>query len=281
MNKHPKSERFVIPHHWTDRQIALLERLDRQRAVFCYWCSDAWGFPSNGGTCTVRARPALEQTEPGPMSLCERGTLHATREPHRWQGVRVWVVALLGDVVEQDHKLGALKRVFVGEFLPGDQCPPSCRAAMRADLRGANLGGANLRGADLGGADLRGANLGGANLERADLGGADLGGAYLGGANLELANFGGAYLGGANLELADLGGAYLGGAYLGGADLRGANLGGTNLRGADLRGADLERTDLERANFGGADLRGAYLGHLKPAPSGWHTLASGYLEKDQ
>jgi len=226
MNTRPKSEQFVVPHHWTDRQIALLECLDRQRAVFCYWCSDAWGFPSNGGTCMNRARPSLEQSEPGPLTLCERGTLHATREPHRWKGVRVWVVALLGDVVEQDHKLGALKRVFVGEFLPGDKCPPSCRASMRANLEGANLEGANLEGANLEGANLEGANLRGAYLR-------------------------GAYLRGANLE---------------GAYLRGANLEGANLRGAYLRGANLG---------------GAYLGGAQPAPAGWHTLASGYLEKDQ
>jgi len=78
---------------------------------------------------------------------------------------------------------------------------------MKANLRGANLGGADLRGANLYGADL-----GGANLYGADLGGADLYGANLRGANL-------------------------GGADLGGADLYGANLGGADLGGADLYGA--------------------------------------------
>jgi hypothetical protein len=110
---------------------------------------------------------------------------------------------------------------------------------IRADLRGAYLGGANLRGAYLRGAYLGGANLGGANLGGADLRGAYLRGANLGGANLRNANLGGANLRGADLGSADLGSADLESADLGSAYLRGANLGSAYLRGADLRGAYL------------------------------------------
>jgi hypothetical protein len=104
--------------------------------------------------------------------------------------------------------------IFTAEIEATDDTPVSIRLGLavkaackvRANLRGAYLGGA-----DLGGADLRGAYLGGADLR-----GANLGGAYLRGADLE----------GANLRGADLEGANLRGAYLGGADLEGANLGG-------------------------------------------------------
>ncbi len=63
------------------------------------------------------------------------------------------------------------------------------------------------------------------------------------------------------------------------ADLRGADLSGADLSGADLSGAYLRGADLSGADLSGAYLRGAYRPY--DAPTGWHTLASGYLEKDQ
>jgi len=36
--------------------------------------------------------------------------------PDRWQGERVWVVALYGDVLWEDDKCGALKREIIGEI---------------------------------------------------------------------------------------------------------------------------------------------------------------------
>jgi hypothetical protein len=58
-------------------------------------------------------------------------------------------------------------------------------------------------------------------------------------------------------------------------DLEGASLEGANLARANLEGARLEGANLE-----GANLVGAYLGRSQPPPSGWHTLASGYLGRD-
>ena len=103
-------------------------------------------------------------------------------------------------------------------------------------------------------ANLYGANLSGANLSRANLSGANLYGANLSGANLY----------GASLSGADLSGASLYGADLYGANLYGANLSGANLYGANLSGADLSR---------------AYRGSSSKIP-GWHTLVSGYLERE-
>lgn len=93
----------------------------------------------------------------------------------------------------------------------------------------------------------------------------------------------------ADLRGADLSGAYLGGADLRGADLRGADLSGAYLRGADLRGAYLSGAYLGGAHLGGANLSGAYLGGAylggayrgsSPAPTGWRTSVTGYLERD-
>jgi hypothetical protein len=52
---------------------------------------------------------------PGPLELCSKGTLHATLLPPKWKGERWWIVALIGDVVDGDDKLGALQREIVGE----------------------------------------------------------------------------------------------------------------------------------------------------------------------
>jgi hypothetical protein len=191
---------------WTDAQREHLQRLIDSGATIAYWCSDAHGRPANHAMerpWEWTARPGLVQTVDGPLKTCCPRALHATFEPHRWRGTRVWVVGLVGKVMaDQDGKLGALRREIVGEVLPEEAFSPSVGVRIgRRDLGGANLEGANLRGANLEGANLRGANLQGA---------------YLRGANLE-----GAYLEGANL-----GGAYLGGANLGGAYLRGADLAG-------------------------------------------------------
>lgn len=51
------------------------------------------------------------------LVLCQRGVLHATLIPPKWRGERWWIVALIGDVLEGDDKLGALKREVVGECL--------------------------------------------------------------------------------------------------------------------------------------------------------------------
>lgn len=112
-------------------------------------------------------------------------------------------------------------------------------------------------------------------VPRADLRGADLYGANLGGANLAGAYLTGADLTRADLTHANLAGADLTGAYLTGAYLYGAYLGGANLAGANLTGADLTRAYLTRAN-----LARAYRGQNQTPIPGWHTLASGYLERD-
>ena len=51
------------------------------------------------------------------LSLCDRGTLHATMLPGKWRGERLWIVAMHGEVIGDDEKFGCLKREIVGECL--------------------------------------------------------------------------------------------------------------------------------------------------------------------
>jgi hypothetical protein len=235
------SEKEFVPH-WTEAQCARLAELMDQGVAIAFWNSDAWGRACNGGKKDFRAAPGLIQENAGALKLCDPPTFHATREPHRWKGDRVWIVAMHGEVRWQEDKCGSLRREIIGEILPEEAIfSASVAIRLRANLSGAYLYGAYLYGANLTGANLTGAYLTGANLSRADLSGADLSGAYLPRADLS-------------------------GAYLPRADLSGANLSGANLYRADLSGANLY----------GAN-RGAY----SAAIPGWRTLATGYLEKDE
>ncbi len=181
--------------HWTKAQHAALKRAQKAKATIAYWCSDAHGRPANGGVGLERARPGLRQKIEGTLVLCGSGALHATMSPHKWKGVRVWVVALLGEVQTQDDKHGALRRTFIGEVLPEEVSAPSVAVRLGVkQLEKANLTGADLRSADLTGANLTGADLRSANLYGADLRSADLTGANLTGADLRSANLYGADL---------------------------------------------------------------------------------------
>ena len=218
--------------HWTEKQCERLRACIKAGDTIAFWCSDAFGRPSNGGSLTIeRAAPGVIHRGKGD-ALCEDGTLHATHQPHQWAGVRVWIVACREIVGEQSDKLGCREREIIGEVLPEEAIEASvaCRlGGARANLSGANLSRANLSRANLSGANLSGANLYGANLYGANL--------YV--ANLYVANLTGADLTGADLCVANLTGA-----DLTGADLCGANLYGANLSRADLCGAYRPQNDI-------------------------------------
>jgi hypothetical protein len=101
---------------WTLAQRARLTALQAAGALIAYWCSDASGKPCNGGRGKA-VSPGHVDTEKGPLALCERGTLHATQIPPKWQGERLWVVALTGDVIGDEEKFGALSREVIGEAI--------------------------------------------------------------------------------------------------------------------------------------------------------------------
>ncbi len=83
-------------------------------AEIAFWRSDSEGRPSNGGSGTV-AKIGLVEELPGPLNICNRGTLHATMEPGKWKGERLWIVAMHGEIQRDDDKIGALKREFLAE----------------------------------------------------------------------------------------------------------------------------------------------------------------------
>ena len=78
------------------------------------WKSNADGTPANGGRDMV-AQVGLVQHVDGPLELCGPHALHATLQPEKWKGDRVWIVALEGEVIGDAAKLGALKREIIAE----------------------------------------------------------------------------------------------------------------------------------------------------------------------
>jgi hypothetical protein len=91
-----------------------LNELKEQGATIAFWRSDKDGRACNGGRNAPVAAGTVE-TAPGPLQLCNGGTLHATLIPPKWKGERWWIVALTGDVVGDGKKLGALTREIIGE----------------------------------------------------------------------------------------------------------------------------------------------------------------------
>ena len=102
---------------WAASQQKRLAELQRAGAKICFWLSDKNGKPSNGGENIEAAAPGIIHKESGPLDLCNNGTLHATLIPPKWKGERWWVVALIGEVIGDDEKYGALEREIIGEAI--------------------------------------------------------------------------------------------------------------------------------------------------------------------
>ena len=98
-------------------QRARLLALSAVGARVAFWRSDVDGRPANGGSGEP-ARPGLVQRAPGPLrAACGSGQLHATLRPEKWQGLRWWIVALLGEVRGDEEKCWALEREIIAEFV--------------------------------------------------------------------------------------------------------------------------------------------------------------------
>ena len=145
--------------HWTDEQREHLARLIREGAKILYWCSDAHGRPANHSLDCMdarmwTARPGMTQKlSVSEVSICGPNALHGTIAPHKWKGVRVWMVGLVGALDSEEDKFGALQREIIGEILPEECLDASIAVRIgRKDLSGADLSGADLSGADLSGA---------------------------------------------------------------------------------------------------------------------------------
>ena len=102
---------------WPD---AFRKRLNEHRtagATIAFWRSSKAGQPSNGGQKIEAAAPGVIHTAPGPLNLCNNGTLHATLMPPNGKGERWWIVALTGKIVSDEEKYGALCREIIGEAI--------------------------------------------------------------------------------------------------------------------------------------------------------------------
>jgi len=102
---------------WPQAQRARLSELQELGITLAFWRSDRDGRACNGGNTKQPAAPGLVEEIEGPLKICSLHALHATRLPPKWKGERVWVVALFGEIQEQEDKLGALKREILGEAL--------------------------------------------------------------------------------------------------------------------------------------------------------------------
>jgi hypothetical protein len=91
--------------------------LEASGAKIAFWRSRKDGRPANGGNAEP-AYPGLVQKVKGPLELCSPRCLHATYNPPKWQGERIWLVALIGEVKEDENKLGALEREIIAEITP-------------------------------------------------------------------------------------------------------------------------------------------------------------------
>ena len=110
----------TVPHFaakWPTEQQERLRVAQDAGATIAFWRSDRDGQPANNGGRIEAAAPGVIHTSPGPLSLCSRGTLHATLIPPKWHGDRWWIVAMYGEVAWQDDKCGALRREILGEAL--------------------------------------------------------------------------------------------------------------------------------------------------------------------
>jgi hypothetical protein len=100
---------------WTPEQRERLRHHMDAESTIAFWRSDENGMPANGGQTIKPASPGVVHTAQGPLTLCAAGTLHATLTPIKWVGDRWWIVALVGEVIGDDEKLGCLHREIIGE----------------------------------------------------------------------------------------------------------------------------------------------------------------------
>jgi hypothetical protein len=85
-----------------------------------FWKSDENGSPANGGSGTIARDGLIEKIE-GPLEICTRRALHATTDPPKHKGERLWLVAMRGELQFSDDKVGALEREIICELKPPDR----------------------------------------------------------------------------------------------------------------------------------------------------------------
>ncbi len=91
-----------------------LAELWKSDVVLAFWKSDSDGLPANGGSSSTPASPGLIEKLPGRLNICHKG-FHATTEPSKWRGERLWLVALHGPTQQQEDKFAGLEREIICE----------------------------------------------------------------------------------------------------------------------------------------------------------------------
>ena len=92
------------------------EKLRLSKGKIAFWKSTKSGMPANGGN-GAPVSTGMVQVDSGPLNLCRPGTLHATAIPPKWEGDRLWIVAMHGKTKKENDKVGALKREIIGECI--------------------------------------------------------------------------------------------------------------------------------------------------------------------
>ena len=100
--------------YWLALALPLLQKAD-QNAFIGFWRSNSAGLPSNGGRAAAPVSAGIVQETDGPLEICCRG-FHATVDPGKWKGERLWLVELHGEIQHQEDKFAALKRRIVAEI---------------------------------------------------------------------------------------------------------------------------------------------------------------------
>ena len=107
----------AVPKRWPSLQRKRLAALKSAGAFVGFWKSDESGRPCNGGSGDPVMAGQVQQAS-GTLTLCHRGCLHATLEPQKWKGERIWLVALTGKILRDGDKAGAQTREILGEVTP-------------------------------------------------------------------------------------------------------------------------------------------------------------------
>jgi hypothetical protein len=80
-----------------------------------FWKSDSQGKACNNGVSQQAAHIGMREVVNGPLEICTKKALHATMNPSKWKGERLWIVALHGDFQQQEDKFAALEREIIAE----------------------------------------------------------------------------------------------------------------------------------------------------------------------
>ena len=107
----------AITKRWPSLQRKRLIALKKAGAFIGFWKSDDSGRPCNGGLGDPVTVGQVQQVS-GKLTICHRGCFHATLEPQKWKGKRLWLVALTGPIVREGDKAGAQTREILGEVTP-------------------------------------------------------------------------------------------------------------------------------------------------------------------